>query len=109
MTFDLAAQLQLVQELRHLILVQAKRFLHGFTAELHAAEREEIERELLQRLRRQFQRRCIERAGTDLVVTVRALAESTAENQRLQWRAADDACAGQSICGVIRHALNRGE
>ena len=51
MTFDLAAQLQLVQELRHLILVQAKRFLHGFTAELHAAEREEIERELLQRLR----------------------------------------------------------
>ena len=109
MTFDLAAQLQLVQELRHLILVQAKRFLHGFTAELHAAEREEIERELLQRLRRRFQRRRIERADTDLVVTVRALAESTAENQRLQWRAADDACAGQSICGVIRHALNRGE
>ena len=50
MTFDLAAQLQLVQELRHLILVQAKRFLHGFTAELHTAEREEIERERFQRL-----------------------------------------------------------
>ena len=39
----------------------------------------------------------------------RQIAELTAENQRLQWRAADDACAGQSICGVIRHALNRGE
>lgn len=64
MTFDLAAQLQLVQELRHLILVQAKRFLHGFTAELHTAEREEIERELFQRLRRRFQRCRIKRAGT---------------------------------------------
>ena len=109
MTFDLAAQLQLVQELRHLILVHTKRFLHGFTAELHAAEREEIERELLQRLRRRFQRCRIERAGTDLIVTILALAEYAAENQCLQWRAADDACAGQSICGVIRHALNRGE
>ena len=83
MTFDLAAQLQLVQELRHLILVQAKRFLHGFTAELHTAEREEIERELFQRLRRRFQRCRIKRAGTGLIVTVRAFAESTAENQRL--------------------------
>lgn len=71
MTFDLAAQLQLVQELRHLILVQAKRFLHGFTAELHTAEREEIERELFQRLRRRFQRCRIKRAGTGLIVTVR--------------------------------------
>ena len=76
MTFDLAAQLQLVQELRHLILVQAKRFLHGFTAELHTAEREEIERELFQRLRRRFQRCRIKRAGTGLIVTVRAFAES---------------------------------
>mgnify|MGYP003157179380 CR=1 FL=1 len=91
MTFDLAAQLQLVQELRHLILVQAKRFLHGFTAELHTAEREEIERELFQRLRRRFQRCRIKRAGTGLIVTVRAFAESTAENQYIL------ACCASSV------------
>ena len=86
MTFDLAAQLQLVQELRHLILVQAERFLHGFTAELHTAEREEIERELFQRLRRRFQRCRIKRADTGLIVTVRALAESTADYELMRKR-----------------------
>lgn len=96
------------KSLRHLTLFR-QALSCGFTAELHTAEREEIERELFQRLRRRFQRCRIKRAGTGLIVTVRAFAESTAENQRLQWRAADDACAGQSICGVIRHALNRGE
>lgn len=83
MTFGLAAQLQLVQELRHLILVQAKRFLHGSTTELRAAEHEEIERELFQRLRRRSRRHRIKQADTGLVVAARAFAGSTAENQRL--------------------------
>ena len=109
MTFDLAAQLQLVQELRHLILVQAKRFLHGFTAELHTAEREEIERELFQRLRRRFQRCRIKRAGTGLIVTVRAFAESTAENQRLHKEMESYEADGDMLKSALINAQRMGE
>lgn len=46
-TFNLAARPQLAQKLRHLILVQVKRFLYGPMAELHAVEHEEVECGLL--------------------------------------------------------------
>ena len=77
MTFDLAAQLQLVQELRHLILVQAKRFLHG------------LRLSFTPRNARKLSVNCstfeatvpalpYQAGGYWLIVTVRAFAESTA-------------------------------